>query len=63
MNKRAILKRIDEKVSDNHDAMDTGLEHDKYMKKVGANQELLDMRDFVVEVPDEDADDSELEDL
>jgi hypothetical protein len=63
LNKRVILKRIDEKVSDNHEAMDTGLDYDKYMKKVGANQELLDLRDFVVGISDDDVEDDELEDL
>lgn len=63
MNKRIILKRIDDKISDNHDAMDTGLEREKYMRKVGANEELSSMRDFVVELSDDDVGDDELEDL
>lgn len=63
MNKRIILQRIDTKISDNHDAMDTGLEHDKYMRKVGANEELSDLRQFVVELSDDDVADDELEDL
>lgn len=63
MNKRAILKRIKDRISDNHESMDTGLEHDTYMRKVGANEELKDLRDFVVELPDADDVDGELEDL
>lgn len=63
MNKRQILNRIDEKVSDAHDAMDAGLEHDKYNRKVGEISALKDLRDFVVELSDDDVDDDELEDL
>ncbi len=63
MNKRQLLNRIDSKISDNHEAMDTGLDYDKYLKKVGANQELFDLRDFIVGLSDDDADDDELEDL
>ena len=63
MNKRAILNRIDEKISDAHDAMDTGLSDEKYNRKVGIVQALKDLRDFVVELSDKDVDDSELEDL
>lgn len=63
MNKRQILNRIDSKVSDNHEAMDAGLDYDKYMKKVGANQELQDLRTYVVELSDDDADDDELGEL
>ena len=63
MNKRTILLRIDSKISDNHEAMDSGLDEAKYMRKVGANQELKDLRDFVVEISDDDDGESELEDL
>ncbi len=63
MNKRTILKRIDSKISDNHEQMDSGLDPAKYMRKVGANQELKDLRDFVVDVPDDDDGDDELGDL
>lgn len=63
MNKRQILNRIDEKVSDAHDAMDTGLPDEKYNRKVGEVGALKDLRDFVVELSDDDADDDELEEL
>lgn len=63
MNKRAILNRIDEKISDAHDSMDSGLEFPKYREKVGAVKELQDLRDFIVEFSDDDVDDSGLEDL
>lgn len=63
MNKRQILIRIDSKISDNHESMDAGLEHDKYMRKVGANEELSDLRSWIVELSDDDADDDELEEL
>ena len=63
MNKRHILNRIDSKISDNHEAMDTGLDFDKYLKKVGANQELSDLRDFIVGLSDDDDGEDELEDL
>ena len=63
MNKRQILNRIDSKISDNHEAMDTGLDFDKYLKKVGANQELSDLRTYVVELSDDDDGEDELEDL
>ena len=43
--------------------MDTGLDYDKYLKKVGANQELHDLRSFIVELSDDDVDDDELEEL
>lgn len=63
MNKRIILNRIDSKISDNHDTMDTGVDPARYMKLVGANMELKDLRDFVVEFSDDDDGDGELEDL
>ncbi len=63
MNKRHILNRIDSKVSDNHDAMDSGLEYCKYMRKVGANQELSDLRSWIVELSDDDVGEDELEEL
>ena len=63
MNKRQILNRIDEKVSDAHDAMDTGLPEEKYNRKVGEISALKDLRDFVVELPDDDVDEDELEEL
>ena len=63
MNKRAILNRIDSKISDAHDAMDTGLEYPKYREKVGAIKELQDLRDFIVEISDDDDDDPELEEM
>lgn len=63
MNKRAILNRIDGKVSDAHDSMDTGLEFPDYREKVGMVKALNDLRDFVVEISDDDDDDSELEEL
>lgn len=63
MNKRQLLNRIDSKISDNHDAMDSGLDYDKYQRKVGSNQELLDLRDFIVELSDDDVDDDGLEEL
>ncbi len=65
MNKRTILKRIDSKISDIFEAMiaGKGLDPAQYMRKVGACQELKDLRDFVVEVPDDDDGDGELEDL
>ena len=63
MNKRHILNRIDSKVSDAHDAMDTGLDDDKYNRKVGEVSALKDLRTFVVELSDDDDGDDELEDL
>lgn len=63
MNKRQILNRIDEKVSDAHDSMDAGLERDKYNRKVGEVSALKDLRDFVVELSDDDVDEDELEEL
>jgi len=63
LNKRQLLNRIDSKVSDAHDAMDTGLEDDKYNRKVGEVSALKDLRDFIVELSDDDADDDELEEL
>ncbi len=63
MNKRQLLNRIDEKVSDAHDAMDSGLEPDKYNRKVGGVQELVDLRAWIVDLSDDDVDDDELEDL
>ena len=63
MNKRQILNRIDEKVSDAHDAMDTGLPEEKYNRKVGEVSALKDLRDFIVELSDDDDGEDELEDL
>ncbi len=63
MNKRQILNRIDEKVSDAHDAMDTGLENDKYQRKVGEVAALNDLRVYVVDLSDDDVDDDELGEL
>lgn len=57
------MRRIDEKVSDAHDSMDTGLEFPVYREKVGHNKALKDLRDFVIEISDDDDDDSELEEL
>ena len=63
MNKRQILNRIDSKVSDAHDAMDTGLPEDKYNRKVGEISALKDLRVFIVELSDDDDGEDELEDL
>lgn len=63
MNKRLVLNRIDEKISDNHESMDTGLPPEKYSRKVGENQAYRDLRDFIVEISDDDDLDDELEDL
>jgi hypothetical protein len=64
LNKRHILNRIDEKVSDAHDAMDTGLSEEKYNREVGEISALKDLRDFVVEISDDDdVDDDELGEL
>ena len=64
MNKRAVLNRIRDKISDAHDSMDSGLELDKYNRKVGEIQALTDLKEWIVELSDEDdVDDSELEDL
>ena len=63
MNKRHILNRIDSKVSDAHDAMDTGLPEEKYNRKVGEVSALKDLRDFIVELSDDDVDEDELEEL
>jgi len=43
--------------------MDTGLDDDKYNRKVGEVSALKDLRDFIVELSDDDADDDELEEL
>ena len=63
MNKRQILNRIDEKVSDAHDAMDTGLPEEKYNRKVGEVSALKDLRDFIVELSDDDDGEDELGEL
>ena len=63
MNKRHILNRIDSKVSDAHDAMDTGLAEEKYNRKVGEISALKDLRLFIVELSDDDDGEDELEDL
>lgn len=63
MNKRQILNRIDSKVSDAHDAMDTGLPEEKYNRKVGEISALKDLRVFIVELSDDDDGEDELEDL
>ena len=63
MSKRAILNRIDTKISDAQEAMDTGLETPKYREKVGGVKELKDLRAFIVELSDDDDDDGELEEL
>ena len=63
MNKRQILNRIDSKVSDAHDAMDTGLVEEKYNRKVGEISALRDLRVFIVELSDDDDGEDELEDL
>jgi hypothetical protein len=63
LNKRQILNRINEKISDAHDAMDSGLEQDKYNRKVGGVQALDDLRAWVVELSDDDVDEDELEEL
>ena len=63
MNKRTILKRIDEKVSDAHASMSTGLEYPIYREKVGMVKALQDLRDFVLDTPDVDDVDDELGDL
>lgn len=63
MNKRIILKRIDQRISDAHESMEVGLDGDKYNRKVGAVAELRDFRSFIVDMSDEDAEDDELEDL
>jgi len=63
LNKRQILNRIDSKVSDAHDAMDTGLPEDKYNRKVGEISALKDLRVFIVELSDDDDGEDELEDL
>jgi hypothetical protein len=63
LNKRQLLNRIDSKVSDAHDAMDTGLPEEKYNRKVGEISALKDLRAFIVELSDDDVDENELEDL
>ncbi len=63
MNKRQILNRIDSKVPDAHDARDTGLPEEKYNRKVGEVSSLKDLRDFIVELSDDDVDEDELEEL
>jgi len=63
LNKRQILNRIDEKISDAHDSMDSGLDLDKYNRKVGIVQALDDLRAWVVDLSDDDAGEDELEEL
>ena len=63
--KQAILRRCVEKISGNHDSMDSGVEHSsKYWKLVGANEAYSDIHDFVRDLRDEEDEDlGELEDL
>ncbi len=63
--KRAILSRCEEKIADNHQSMDSGVEFGKYRTLVGQNQAYDDIKDFVLGIRDEEDDESEteLEDL
>ncbi len=62
--KRAILSRCEEKIADNHESMDAGVEFGKYNRMVGQNEAYSDLADFVKEIRDEgDEDETELEDL
>ncbi len=62
--KRAILKRCEEKIAENHESMDAGLEFVKYRTLVGQNQAYRDIQDFVREIRDvDDESNDELEDL
>ena len=62
--KRAILSRCEEKIAENHQSMDAGVEFGKYKTLVGQNQAYEDLHDFVKNLRDEDDEiETELEDL
>ena len=62
--KRKILSRCREKIAENHESMDAGLEFGKYNRKVGENQAYQDIIKFVSELrDDEEESETELEDL
>ena len=63
--KRAILSRCVEKIAENHQSMDAGVEYGKYQRFAGMNQAYADIHDFVKDLRDEEDDESgtELEDL
>ena len=62
--KRAILSRCKEKIAENHQSMDAGVEYGKYQRLAGMNQAYDDIRDFVKDLRDEgDEIETELEDL
>ena len=58
--KRAILSRCKEKIAENHQSMDAGVEFGKYKTLSGMNQAYDDIHDFVRDLRDED-DESELD--
>lgn len=62
--KRAILSRCNEKIAENHQSMDAGVEYGKYQRMAGQNQAYSDLHDFVRDLRDEDDEiETELEDL
>jgi len=62
--KRKILLRCAEKIAENHDAMDTGLEFVKYNRRVGQNEAYADILSFAEDLRDDDDEtEDELEDL
>ncbi len=58
--KRAILSRCKEKIAENHQSMDGGVEFAKYQRLAGMNQAYDDIHDFVRDLRDEE-DESELD--
>lgn len=62
--KRKILLRCAEKIAENHEAMDTGLEFVKYNRRVGQNEAYADILSFAEDLRDDDDEiENELEDL
>ena len=62
--KRAILSRCVEKIAENHQSMDAGVEQGKYQRLAGMNQAYADIHDYVKDLRDEDEEiETELEDL
>jgi hypothetical protein len=60
--KKALRKYVSEKIAENHQSMDAGLDTDKYNRKVGENAAYSTIVEWLSERKD-DADSDELEDL
>lgn len=46
----AVLRKIDEKIAQNHAAMDAGPPYESYLKLVGRNQQLTEVKQWVSEI-------------